>query len=68
MKNEQTQQNELILTNPEAARASRESVIFPQFPEPKSPSDVAKNGHGREAGALSREPIVGAWIAVRGGP
>jgi hypothetical protein len=42
MKNEQTQQDELILTNPEAARALRDSAIFPQFLEPKSPSDVAK--------------------------
>jgi hypothetical protein len=37
-----TQQDELILTNPEAARALRDSAIFPQFLEPKSPSDVAK--------------------------
>jgi hypothetical protein len=42
MKNEQTQQDELILTNPEAARALRDSAIFPQFLEPKSPSEVAK--------------------------
>jgi hypothetical protein len=36
------QQDELILTNPEAARALHDSAIFPQFLEPKSPSDVAK--------------------------
>jgi hypothetical protein len=36
------QQDELILTNPEAARALRDSAIFPQFLEPKSPSEVAK--------------------------
>jgi hypothetical protein len=36
------QQDELILTNPEAARALRDSAIFPQFLEPKSPSDVAR--------------------------
>lgn len=42
MKQQQTQQDELILTNPEAARALRDSAIFPQFLEPKSPSDVAK--------------------------
>ena len=42
MKNEQKQQDELILTNREAARALRDSAIFPQFLEPKSPSDVAK--------------------------
>jgi hypothetical protein len=42
MKNEQIQQDELILTNPEAARALRDSAIFPQFLEPKSPSEVAR--------------------------
>jgi hypothetical protein len=42
MKTQQTQQDELILTNPEAARALRDSTIFPQFLEPKSPSEVAK--------------------------
>jgi hypothetical protein len=36
------QQDELILTNPEAARALRDSAIFAQFLEPKSPSDVAR--------------------------
>jgi hypothetical protein len=35
MQKEQVQQDELILTNPEAARALRESTIFSQFLEPK---------------------------------
>ena len=36
------QQDELILTNPEAARALRDSAIFAQFLEPNSPSEVAR--------------------------
>jgi hypothetical protein len=43
MKNKQVkQQDELILINPNAARALRDSAIFAQFLEPKSPSEVAK--------------------------
>ncbi len=36
------QKEELIITNPEAARALRDTPMLAQFLEPKSPSEVAK--------------------------
>jgi DNA-binding transcriptional ArsR family regulator len=36
------QKEELVITNPEAARALRDTPMLAQFLEPKSPSEVAK--------------------------